>query len=145
MTTMPTRCVPLIRSCRPYSVRELLQALQAGRQVVLWFEHDLYDQLQLLDILAMAAAAGRAPELIVVGSFPGKPSFRGLGELTADQLQTLWPARVAAAPDTLAAAAVRRISDAAPDHVNCSWTSPRGPFRLACVRRRRRGQVPRPL
>ena len=85
--------------------RQLLQALQAGQQVVLWFEHDLYDQLQLLDILALAAAAGRAPELIVVGSFPGKPSFRGLGELTADQLQTLWPARVAAAPDTLGAAA----------------------------------------
>ncbi len=35
---------------------------------------------------------------------PGKPSFRGLGELTADELETLWPSRVAAAPDTLAAA-----------------------------------------
>jgi DNA-binding transcriptional MerR regulator len=85
--------------------QQFLQALQAGQPVVLWFEHDLYDQLQLMDTLALAAAAGRAPELIVVGSFPGKPSFRGLGELTADQLQTLWPARVAATPDTLAAAA----------------------------------------
>jgi DNA-binding transcriptional MerR regulator len=84
--------------------RQLRQALQAGQQVVLWFEHDLYDQLQLLDVLAQAAAAGGAPELIVVGSFPGRPSFRGLGELTADQLETLWPARVTAAPDMLAAA-----------------------------------------
>ena len=53
------------------------------RQVVLWFEHDLYDQLQLLDILTLVSATGGTPQLIVVGSFPGKPSFRGLGELTA--------------------------------------------------------------
>ena len=40
----------------------------------------------------------------MVGSFPGKPAFRGLGELTADELETLWPARVPASQDTLAAA-----------------------------------------
>ena len=32
-------------------------------------------------------------ELIVVASFPGRPGFRGLGELTADELETLWPTR----------------------------------------------------
>jgi hypothetical protein len=42
--------------------------------------------------------------LIVVGSFPGRPGFRGLGELTADDLETLWPARVPASQDTLTAA-----------------------------------------
>src|SRR5216117_971611 len=84
--------------------RQLLQALQGGQQVVLWFEHDLYDQLQLLDVLALAGTTTEAPELIVVGAFPGKPSFRGLGELTAQQLETLWPARVTATPGTLAAA-----------------------------------------
>ena len=71
--------------------RQLVQALRDGQQVVLWFEHDLYDQLQLVDVLALAAPD--APELIVVGSFPGRPAFRGLGELTADDLETLWPAR----------------------------------------------------
>jgi hypothetical protein len=80
----------------------------------LWFEHDLYDQLQLLDVLALAPATAGAPELIVVGSFPGKPSFRGLGELTAGQLETLWPSRAAATPGMLAAAAsaweARRVS-----------------------------------
>jgi hypothetical protein len=85
--------------------RTLLGALRDRRQVVLWFEHDLYDQLQLLDILALASAAGGTPQLIVAGSFPGKPSFRGLGELTAAQLETLWPSRVAATPGMLAAAA----------------------------------------
>ena len=81
--------------------RQLVQALRDGQQVVLWFEHDLYDQLQLVDVLALAAPD--APELIVVGSFPGRPAFRGLGELTADDLETLWPARVPG-QDTLAAA-----------------------------------------
>ena len=85
--------------------RQLLDALRGSEQVVLWFEHDLYDQLQLLDILALAGTVEGTPELIVIGSFPGKPSFRGLGELTADELETLWPSRVAAEPETLGAAA----------------------------------------
>ena len=85
--------------------RALLEALRDGVGVVLWFEHDLFDQLQLLDALALAHTAAMAPDLIVVGSFPGKPSFRGLGELTADELETLWPTRVSAAAETLDAAA----------------------------------------
>jgi hypothetical protein len=73
--------------------RQLLDAFIEGPRVVLWFEHDLYDQLQLLDVLALAHAAEAAPELIVVGSYPGRPSFHGLGELTANELETLWPSR----------------------------------------------------
>jgi hypothetical protein len=84
--------------------RQLLEALRDGLQVVLWFEHDLYDQLQLLDVLALAHTADVAPELIVVGSFPGRPSFAGLGELTASELETLWPSRGRATPDALEAA-----------------------------------------
>jgi hypothetical protein len=60
---------------------QLARAFHDGVEVVLWFEHDLYDQLQLLDVLALAHEAGASPELVVVGSFPRKPSFRGLGEL----------------------------------------------------------------
>ena len=63
---------------------------------MLWFEHDLYDQLQLLDALALAHGESAPPELIVVGAFPGKPGFAGLGELTADELETLWPAGASA-------------------------------------------------
>ena len=85
--------------------RQLLEALRDGLQVVLWFEHDLYDQLQLLDVLALAHGAEAAPELIVIGSFPGKPSFAGLGELTASELETLWPSRRRAEPAALQAAA----------------------------------------
>ena len=96
---------PAIGSALQRRDRTLIEALQDRRQVVLWFEHDLYDQLQLLDTLALASAAGGTPELIVIGSFPGKPSFRGLGELSAAQLETLWPSRAAATPGVLAAAA----------------------------------------
>jgi redox-sensitive transcriptional activator SoxR len=85
--------------------RQLLDALDDGVDVVLWFEHDLYDQLQLLDVLALAHDADVAPELIVIGSFPGKPSFAGLGELTAGELETLWPSRRRAESGALEAAA----------------------------------------
>ena len=85
--------------------QQLLGALRGGDQVVLWFEHDLYDQLQLLDALALAQAEEATPTLIVIGSFPGKPSFAGLGELTASELETLWPSRRPAAPAALQAAA----------------------------------------
>jgi hypothetical protein len=84
---------------------ELLGALRAGRPVVLWFEHDLYDQLQLLDVLALVHGAGvphETLELIQIGSFPGRPGFRGLGELSADELETLWPQRVPVAASLLA-------------------------------------------
>jgi hypothetical protein len=86
--------------------RQLLDALRDGARVVLWFEHDLYDQLQLLDVLALvhAQAEKAALELVVVGSFPGKPSFAGLGELTANELETLWPSRRPADRATLEAA-----------------------------------------
>jgi hypothetical protein len=70
----------------------LARALAAGEPVVLWFEHDLYDQLQLIQVLD-AVGDGDGVELILVGSFPGRPSFAGLGELDADELAGLWPSR----------------------------------------------------
>ena len=33
----------------------------------------------------------RRPSAIVVDSFPGRPAFRGLGELSEEELETLWP------------------------------------------------------
>src|SRR5207248_2519261 len=51
--------------------RQLLETLRHGVHVVLWFEHDLYDQLQLLDALALAHEAGASLELVVVGHSRG--------------------------------------------------------------------------
>ena len=71
----------------------LAAAVEAGERVVLWFEHDLYDQLQLLQILAGLPDRPVGVELICVGSFPGRPGFAGLGELDPDELASLWPLR----------------------------------------------------
>jgi DNA-binding transcriptional MerR regulator len=94
---------------------QLGDALRGGVQVVLWFEHDLYDQLQLLDVLSCAHAEGGALDLIVVGSFPGRPSFAGLGELTGAELETLWPARRPAEPAVLEAASAAWAAFRAPE------------------------------
>jgi DNA-binding transcriptional MerR regulator len=82
-------------------------ALEARTQVVLWFEHDLYDQLQLLQVLALAAETGWDGDsfsLVLVGSFPGRPDFHGLGELDADELESLWPARASVTDEQVALA-----------------------------------------
>jgi redox-sensitive transcriptional activator SoxR len=94
-----------LRSSLERRDRQLLDALHDGTAVVLWFEHDLYDQLQLIDALTLAQGVGAEPELIVIGSFPGKPAFAGLGELTARELETLWPSRTPATPGAITAAA----------------------------------------
>jgi Domain of unknown function (DUF1835) len=73
-------------------------------EYVLWFEADLYDQLQLIQIVArlhaLAVPADRTT-LICIGEYPGIAHFGGLGELDADQLGRL-PA-MAATPLTTAA------------------------------------------
>ena len=119
--------------------RQLLEALRHDLQVVLWFEHDLYDQLQLLDVLALAHAEDAAPELIVIGSFPGRPTFAGLGELTADDLETLWPSRTRAAPALVRAAASAWEALRAPEPTALAGWAVRGtpelPFLAPALRR----------
>jgi hypothetical protein len=118
---------------------QLLRALRDEVEVVVWFEHDLYDQLQLLDVLALARDAGAAPQLVVVGSFPGKPGFRGLGELTAAELETLWPERRRAGEETLAAAAEAWDAFRAPEpSALAEWArreEPELPFLAPALRR----------
>ena len=77
-------------------------------ELVLWFEHDLFDQLnliQLLDRLGSSGAPARRVSLISIGSFPGRPDFRGLGELEPDDIASLFPARQPIAQPQLALAA----------------------------------------
>ena len=62
-------------------------------EVVLWFEHDLFDQLLLvrhLDWFARQAIRSRpALGLICIGEYPGIEPFHGLGQLAPDQLVSL--------------------------------------------------------
>jgi hypothetical protein len=59
---------------------------------LLWFEADLYDQLQLIQILTMLHGYAVDPQritLICIGEYPGIGHFGGLGELSADDLAGL--------------------------------------------------------
>ena len=72
---------------------------------VLWFEADLYDQLQIIQILARLAELGVPAQritLICIGEHAGIARFGGLGELTPEQLREL-PATNACARLTPAA------------------------------------------
>jgi hypothetical protein len=71
-----------------------LQAGLAEDEIVLWFEADLYDQLQILQILEWIGQHERPLlSLICIGAFPGIDQFTGLGQLTPSQLGELFPAR----------------------------------------------------
>jgi hypothetical protein len=111
---------------------ELRRAFADRAEVVLWFEHDLYDQLQLVDVLALAREEGAAPSAIVVDSFPGKPGFRGLGELTTAELETLWPARA-------------EVSEAALETASAVWDAFRAPEPVAVADWAVRGASALPL
>ncbi len=50
-----------------FAARDAVMAAQAEfADIELWFEHDLYDQLQLIQILSFFAAAGRTDGLLMV-------------------------------------------------------------------------------
>ncbi|MDF1552960.1 MAG: DUF1835 domain-containing protein [Deferrisomatales bacterium] len=69
-----------------------LQGFRDHTSVVLWFEHDLYDQLQLLQLLDWFSDQpldGTALGLICIGAYPGVAPFHGLGMLTPGQLAGL--------------------------------------------------------
>ena len=77
-----------------HQLTERDQALEANRdgEYVLWFEADLYDQLQIAEILARLAGLHVPAEritLICIGEHAGIAHFGGLGELTAEQLREL--------------------------------------------------------
>ena len=61
-------------------------------EVVIWCEHDLFDQLLLIRHLAWFAERdlGRTGlSLICIGEWPGRPHFKGLGELAPSDLASL--------------------------------------------------------
>jgi hypothetical protein len=70
------------------------RTLAAGRdgRYLLWFEADLYCQLQLAQILADLGWLGVAPDritLVCIGEHPGIAHFGGLGQLEPGQLPRL--------------------------------------------------------
>jgi hypothetical protein len=65
-------------------------------ETVLWFEHDLYDQLQLIQLLDWFSTqdlGGAKLSLIQIGEHPEVSPFYGLGQLNGRQLAELLPTR----------------------------------------------------
>lgn len=86
-------------------------------ELILWFEHDLFDQLNLIQLLSWIREhlpATTHVSLICIGSFPGRPEFKGLGELRPAELASLLETR-------------QRISDAQYALARRAWDAFRQP------------------
>jgi RNA polymerase sigma factor (sigma-70 family) len=76
--------------------RAVIEAHDTYDELILWYEHDLFDQLNLMQLLPWIRdrlPATKPVSLICIGSFPGRPDFKGLGELTPDELTSLLETR----------------------------------------------------
>ena len=97
--------------------RELHDSADYER-VVLWFEHDVTDQLSLIHLLGHYARHRRPLrlELVNIDDFPGAGRFSGLGELPPEALRMLWKTRkpVSAAQLRLGLDAWRALVDPDP-------------------------------
>ncbi|MDG0811313.1 DUF1835 domain-containing protein [Cohnella rhizosphaerae] len=74
------------------SQERTLQRFRQYDEVVLWFEHDLFDQLMLgylLHWFSRQELGDTKLNLLCIGAYPGVERFRGLGQLTAAQLESL--------------------------------------------------------
>ena len=96
------------------------RALAAGRtgEYMLWFEADLYDQLQIAQILAMLRDLGVAPgrvTLVCIGEYPGIAHFGGLGQLEPEQLPGLLSAATELTAEALDLGAAAWAALRAPD------------------------------
>jgi hypothetical protein len=83
---------------------DALSAFSDHEEVVLWFEHDLFCQVQLVYLLDWFAQRdlGRTKlSLVCVGEFPGIEYFRGLGQLNETELASLFPKRTEVSPSQL--------------------------------------------
>jgi hypothetical protein len=75
--------------------QRLAIALRRDEVVVLWFEHDLYDQLQLLQVLDAVDGSDEVEAIL---------PDRFLGAMEVSELAALWPRRAALRGDQLALA-----------------------------------------
>jgi hypothetical protein len=89
----------------------------AADELILWFEHDLFDQLALIRLLARLARGGLPATLTVVSidRHPEVPNFAGLGQLAPEQLAALWPRRTPLSKDAIDEAIATWLAITAPD------------------------------
>ncbi len=78
------------------AMHEVLATFSEHDEVVLWFEHDLFCQVQLVYLLNWFAGRELGQtrlKLVCVNEFPGVQPFHGLGQLNEEQLRSLFPGR----------------------------------------------------
>lgn len=75
--------------------QQVFESFNDHEEVTLWFESDLFCQANLLYVLDWCAHCHPDTKLslICIGEFPGRPNFRGLGELTPQELASLFDQR----------------------------------------------------
>jgi hypothetical protein len=97
--------------------RATIERYDAYDELILWFEHDLFDQLALIQLLTWIRKRlppAKIVSLVCIGSFPGRPRFKGLGELSADELAPLLDTR-------------QRVSEAQYSLAELAWQAFREP------------------
>jgi len=103
--------------------RQIIEQHDAYDELILWFEHDLFDQLNLIQILSWLRRrlpASKSVSLVCIGAYPGRPRFKGLGELTPDELAPLLDTRqpVSEAQYALAERAWQAFREPTPEAVD---------------------------
>ncbi|OMD82530.1 RNA polymerase subunit sigma [Paenibacillus odorifer] len=71
---------------------KILADFHKYEEVVLWFEHDLFDQTMLSYLLHWFSKQKMLTtklSLLCIGEYPGIKLFRGLGQLSIEQMETL--------------------------------------------------------
>ena len=86
-------------------------------ELILWYEHDLFDQLALIRLLARLARRGLPQTLTIVSidRHPEIANFLGMGQLKPEQLAELWPRRTPLSRDAIDEAVTAWIAVTAND------------------------------
>ncbi|WP_217594224.1 sigma-70 family RNA polymerase sigma factor [Cohnella sp. GbtcB17] len=88
--TLGIPAMDFIKNCE--TQEQAIQRFKKYEEVVMWFEHDLFDQTMLcylLDWFAKQSLGRTRINLLCIGDYPGIDLFRGMGQLTSEQLMTL--------------------------------------------------------
>lgn len=121
--------------------RQAVDDQGAYDELVLWFEHDLFDQLNLIQLLTHLGtrAAARPVTMVSIDSFAEHLNFKGFGELSAEDFPGLFATRRAITPEqiVLATRAWRAYRSADPRAIEqlLQTTTAALPFLAAALRR----------
>ena len=88
-----------------------------AEELILWFEHDLFDQLALVRLLSRLSRRGLPKTLTIVSidRHPEVPNFMGFGQLKPEQLAELWARRTPLSRDAIDEAVATWIAVTAAD------------------------------